>query len=192
MSEIRDIRGLIEKFSKMWKGSIFPETLEFIEALEKANKQLEEKVIALRPNAERVKELEEINRINEAVIQGKSEPLVFDDIPDSKEPESQCEHDWISFSNKVATGMDVCLHCKALKPTQEPSDDWVSVEDRLPELSKEVLVWTKHGEFSMGYRIDTDDGPDYWVTDVDTDEFNKSITHWQPLPAPPVENKDER
>ena len=69
-------------------------------------------------------------------------------------------------------------------------DEWISVEDRLPEDGVEVLA-------CVGSLVSLDDGfasryvawLDYdgqspeWVT---SGEQLKGVTHWQPLPVPPL------
>ena len=55
--------------------------------------------------------------------------------------------------------------------------EWVSVDDRLPEENTAVIVATDNGiVFQCLYAYD---GWDLW----DGNEVN--ITHWQPLPHPP-------
>lgn len=63
--------------------------------------------------------------------------------------------------------------------------DWISVEDRLPDFETDTLlvcVRCKHGD---DYFSDTDGFQEgefaYWSR-----QSNCSVTHWMPLPAPPV------
>lgn len=55
--------------------------------------------------------------------------------------------------------------------------EWVSVEDRLPEENTTVIVATDNGiVFQCLYAYD---GWDLW------DDNDVNITHWQPMPQPP-------
>lgn len=54
-------------------------------------------------------------------------------------------------------------------------DGWISVEDRLPEEEKEVLVTTDTGEITFGYISDGE-----WNTGLDPDY----PIAWRPLPEP--------
>lgn len=65
-------------------------------------------------------------------------------------------------------------------------DRWISVEDALPELGKDVLVCSTGGVMLLPHRTikNSTTGQIHWLAygepyDVD------SITHWQPLPSPP-------
>lgn len=62
--------------------------------------------------------------------------------------------------------------------------DWISVEDRLPEEGTRVLIYRKDGEMTVDYRINICDS--YWIWCGLTDEEMQRITHWMPLPEPPV------
>ena len=74
------------------------------------------------------------------------------------------------------------------------SDKWISVEDRLPDYNKHVLLfmlgnplWKPRPPlFTVGYlkRVDSD-GPHYNLNEGDSDEFTVKVTHWQPLPKLP-------
>lgn len=63
---------------------------------------------------------------------------------------------------------------------------WISVEERLPEIDAEVLIYTNEGlydvaQYSGGERFWTlERNPDCWVTAL-------GVTHWMPLPEPPNE-----
>ncbi len=74
---------------------------------------------------------------------------------------------------------------------------WISVEDRLPKVDEEVLVYV-HGisynscayqMISMSsltkiYRRDMDPEELQWICKMSCDE---TVTHWMPLPKPPEE-----
>ncbi len=64
---------------------------------------------------------------------------------------------------------------------------WISVEDRLPDEHKSVIVYvTRFNYYSdyvdMSFRQDGEwkSNTGYW----------KAITHWMPLPPPPKESKE--
>ena len=62
-------------------------------------------------------------------------------------------------------------------PTLTPQNEWVSVEERLPEHLKDVLALYGNG------KIDID-----WVDSSGDFKFGSlfdGVTHWMPLPAPP-------
>lgn len=57
--------------------------------------------------------------------------------------------------------------------------EWISVNDRLPEVGVSVLAWKPCGPFVGFYDGDT------WM--VTTDQYNEcGITHWMPLPKAPT------
>ena len=57
-----------------------------------------------------------------------------------------------------------------------PATDWVKCADKSPPFNKYVLIW------------DGEDQDVDWLSDTAPNEFKEShITHWMPLPAPPVE-----
>ena len=60
---------------------------------------------------------------------------------------------------------------------------WISVEDRLPELNKEVLVVWTDGVFGFATRIETKYHEERW--NWETAALSETITHWQPLTEPP-------
>ena len=69
------------------------------------------------------------------------------------------------------------------QPTLTPQNEWISVEDRLPEGHMQVLMWSaKWGIAEAGsyynsrFRVYNELGDGY-VAD--------RITHWIPLPGPP-------
>lgn len=77
------------------------------------------------------------------------------------------------------------------EPTPEPQSNWISVEDRLPEIDEYVLVFVTEGRdasgnlrlrdtIQVGMRFDDD----IWEIDyAHVTDFK--ITHWMPLPKDP-------
>lgn len=68
----------------------------------------------------------------------------------------------------------------------DTSNDWISVDDRLPPLETVVLVYQR----PLRYVLTAEYLGDRW----DFSELMPSdtrVTHWQPLPKPPKELKDE-
>ena len=80
----------------------------------------------------------------------------------------------------------------------EHQSKWISVEERLPETADWVVVWycDKDGEYfpTVGmYRAEWSYGEKSWVTDVDNNNSANppvKITHWMPLPNPPMIQTD--
>lgn len=73
--------------------------------------------------------------------------------------------------------------------------EWISVDDRLPELGVEVLVYkpaSKWGKIQFDTWDEQHEAPLSWSSATiptgfgwnDTDDFY-DITHWMPLPPPP-------
>lgn len=68
-------------------------------------------------------------------------------------------------------------------PTLTPQNEWISVEDRLPEGHMQVLMWSaKWGIAEAGSYYNSR----FWVYNELGDGYvGDRITHWMPLPAPP-------
>lgn len=58
---------------------------------------------------------------------------------------------------------------------------WISVEERLPEINKEVLVAWTDGVVGRARHINDESEKQTW----DIYSAYEQITHWQPLPEPP-------
>ena len=58
---------------------------------------------------------------------------------------------------------------------------WISVDEALPEDCKEVLIYDKECGIIMGWYNEKDK---VWSADFVSDL--ETVSHWQPLPAPPV------
>lgn len=63
---------------------------------------------------------------------------------------------------------------------------WISVEERLPKINKEVLVVWTDGVFGFATRIESKYHEERW--NWETAAFSETITHWQPLIEPPQDN----
>lgn len=63
-------------------------------------------------------------------------------------------------------------------PTLTPPNEWVSVEERLPEEKQRVIVRCERVGTSVGWILWGN-----WMADIGPDAGK--VTHWMPLPAPP-------
>ena len=63
-------------------------------------------------------------------------------------------------------------------PALTPPNEWVSVEERLPEEKQRVIVRCEHVGTSVGWIL-----WGRWMTDIGPHAGD--VTHWMPLPAPP-------
>ncbi|WP_269914041.1 DUF551 domain-containing protein [Acinetobacter sp. HY1485] len=81
------------------------------------------------------------------------------------------------------------------KNTERPAvigDDWISVEEQLPEDGQQVLIYSKETHIaSAAYRkampeigCDKDDWSGWFSDEVD----EPNVTHWQPLPNLPIQS----
>lgn len=66
-------------------------------------------------------------------------------------------------------------------------DDWIPVEERLPEGWVGVLVYLESGHVTEAYVTEMNSPPHIWL-DRHANERLK-VTHWMPLPHPPEENQ---
>lgn len=57
---------------------------------------------------------------------------------------------------------------------------WISVEERLPEKLKRVIIFDNRGFGAVSGRL----GDAGWYLEETLDHY-ADITHWQPLPEPP-------
>ena len=63
--------------------------------------------------------------------------------------------------------------------------EWISVDDRLPESGKEgVLIALRWGEVDIGW---CEDGR--WSSEFINEYEDGEVTHWMPLPQPPKGEK---
>lgn len=78
---------------------------------------------------------------------------------------------------------DWLMRCIEEAPTITPPNEWVSVEEKLPEDNTQVLMWSarwKIAEAGSYYN------QHFWVySEIGDGYIADNITHWMPLPAPP-------
>ena len=80
-------------------------------------------------------------------------------------------HGEVYCRNPESKDSDRCNFCK---------DQWISVDERLPEPLVNVLVWDKTwGDVMYAYVTRHNE----WVGVI----LSHEITHWMPLPEPPKE-----
>ena len=61
--------------------------------------------------------------------------------------------------------------------------EWISVEDRLPEDDSDVLAYSRNGEEGRIYPANYAKG--VWFDCIFTTPATDTTTHWMPLPQPP-------
>lgn len=71
---------------------------------------------------------------------------------------------------------------KALQSTLTPPNEWVRVEERLPEEKQRVIVRCERVGTSVGWIL-----WGRWMTDIGPHAGD--VTHWMPLPAPPTKEE---
>lgn len=71
------------------------------------------------------------------------------------------------------------------KPTLTPPNEWVSVDERLPEVGQEVLVyWRNTSQKAEHFELTHYDG-DHWFLLDNTERPWIVVVAWMPLPSPP-------
>lgn len=88
-----------------------------------------------------------------------------------------------TFDEAKSDVMQVIDEQKTVDAAELLRDQWLSVEDRLPETEEEVLVLT----ISKNGNINVDKG--YFANGRFVHRGSAVVTHWMPLPEPPEEDK---
>lgn len=73
-------------------------------------------------------------------------------------------------------------------PTLTPPNEWVSVEERLPEKKQDVLMLFKSGNMAVGWWHDVDEHVTFWCAYTDDGFYtdcDDMPVYWMHLPAPP-------
>ena len=79
------------------------------------------------------------------------------------------------------------------QPTITPPNEWVSVEERLPEKKQDVLMLFDTGNMAVGWWHDADEHITFWCAYTDDGFYTDCDcipTHWMLLPAPPEKEKE--
>lgn len=91
------------------------------------------------------------------------------------------EGDTVIVKSLVDTIAELTKELEALK------NQWISVEDRLPDEDGRYMCYVKkleRGDLDVYMRLLFLDGKWPWIENKDRDIYNK-VTHWMPLPEPP-------
>lgn len=93
-----------------------------------------------------------------------------------------------AFSKGVNKGLNIARSAMRNPDailTLTPPNEWVSVEDRLPEVGQEVLVyWRNTSQKAEHFELTHYDG-DHWFLLDNTERPWIVVVAWMPLPAPP-------
>ena len=87
------------------------------------------------------------------------------------------EH-WLNGNRKISDLREVTdkLYNEGTRP------NWISVEDELPKIGKDVLVLREDGEMQVAHQYN-EEITRWWS--VDGFPLKNNITHWMPLPQAP-------
>ena len=96
--------------------------------------------------------------------------------------------DVVRQSKTASWLLDQVLHDIQAMPALTPPNEWVSVEERLPEKKQDVLMLFDTGNMAVGWWHDADEHITFWCTYTDYGFYTDCDcipTHWMLLPAPP-------
>lgn len=68
--------------------------------------------------------------------------------------------------------------------------EWISVNDRLPEAGEYVVCIAKRNPFSMFMPMVARTKKNGWVNPM-TEQYISEVTHWMPMPTPTKREKTE-
>lgn len=106
----------------------------------------------------------------------------------------QMGHTWYYFTCPCGLKSGMYANKEQLNQAwnkRTPPDNWVSVRDGFPEEGEKVLFCFKSGYIGTA---DHKEGGFYYSEDEKEEKYTlryANVTHWQPLPEPPKENKND-
>lgn len=82
---------------------------------------------------------------------------------------------------------DVVIEDLRSMPTLTPQNEWVSVDERLPDNNTQVLMWSAKWNIAEAGSYYN---KNFWVySEIGDGYIADDITHWMPLPERPKEDK---
>ena len=99
------------------------------------------------------------------------------------------------FESGVNQGLNQAMWIITHAPTLTPPNEWVSVEERLPEESDGMVLLTDGISVRTGYRnwmFRMDDYPIVFVPGQKKGGGEMAVTHWMKISAPPNRRPPER
>ena len=100
--------------------------------------------------------------------------------------------DVVRKSKTASWLLDQVLHDIQAMPTLTPQNEWVSVEERLPEVGQEVLIyWRNTSQKAEHFELTHYDG-DHWFLLDNVKRPWIVVVAWMTLPAPPNRRPPER
>ena len=92
------------------------------------------------------------------------------------------------FESGFNRGLNQAMWIITHAPTLTPPNEWVSVEERLPEGHAQVLMWSAKWNIAEAGSYYN---KHFWVySEIGDGYIAENITHWIPLPAPPKRRSD--
>ena len=112
----------------------------------------------------------------------------------------QCVTGTGAFAKGVNKGLNIArsaVRNEQIAPTLAPQNEWISVEDRLPQsIINKVLVYCENGYIGYGH-YEKYQGEETWYNLESGEPFASwnlencspyKVTHWMPLPKSPKED----
>ena len=88
-------------------------------------------------------------------------------------------------SNFIQGMMQALTSPELLQEMRLSKDEWVSVKESMPELNTEVIIYG-NGIGTAVYEYSEKDGYNCFVNESYDMFISDNITHWKPLPQPPI------
>lgn len=100
------------------------------------------------------------------------------------------------INRKFLDGFDDCMmRVRSMvhsAPILTMPNEWVSVEERLPEKKRDVLILFEGGNMAVGWWHDSDEYITFWCAYTDDGFYTDCDdipVYWMPLPKPPTEEE---